>query len=174
EPCQLRSRGRPGRGRERRRSEHPDRLCEDQQYPASAPLRLPPSNASGLRRNHHRREEPDVPIRAAGLLHPGQERHGQMDEDPGYPAGHSPAGGGSRGPQAGRRVMRRVALTALAVALLSTARASAAPDFTALQAQPYESAKLAPLFTLPDLDGRAVSLEALRGKVVLLFFWATW
>jgi cytochrome oxidase Cu insertion factor (SCO1/SenC/PrrC family) len=70
--------------------------------------------------------------------------------------------------------MRRVALAALAVALLSTASASAAPDFTALQAQPYEPAKPAPLFTLPDLEGKSVGLEALRGRLVLVFFWATW
>jgi cytochrome oxidase Cu insertion factor (SCO1/SenC/PrrC family) len=71
-------------------------------------------------------------------------------------------------------VTRRVALAALAVALLSTASGDAAPDFTALPAQPYEPAKLAPLFTLPDLEGKPVSLEALRGKLVVLFFWATW
>jgi cytochrome oxidase Cu insertion factor (SCO1/SenC/PrrC family) len=32
----------------------------------------------------------------------------------------------------------------------------------------------APRFTLPDLGGRPVSLEAFRGRVVLLYFWATW
>lgn len=32
----------------------------------------------------------------------------------------------------------------------------------------------APLFTAPDLDGRAFSLAAYRGKVVLVNFWATW
>lgn len=32
----------------------------------------------------------------------------------------------------------------------------------------------APDFTLTDLDGREVSLSGLRGKVVLLEFWATW
>lgn len=32
----------------------------------------------------------------------------------------------------------------------------------------------APEFTLPALDGRAVSLSSLRGKAVLVHFWATW
>ena len=31
-----------------------------------------------------------------------------------------------------------------------------------------------PAFTAPDLDGRLVSTAALRGKVVLVNFWATW
>ena len=34
--------------------------------------------------------------------------------------------------------------------------------------------KLAPAFALPDPDGKVTRLEDLRGKVVLLFFWATW
>ena len=38
---------------------------------------------------------------------------------------------------------------------------------------PIEGAR-APDFTLPDLDGRQVSLSGLQGKVVLLNFWATW
>jgi len=32
----------------------------------------------------------------------------------------------------------------------------------------------APSFTLESLDGRSVSLESLRGKRVLVHFWATW
>ena len=32
----------------------------------------------------------------------------------------------------------------------------------------------APSFKLPDLDGREISLEGFKGKIVLLDFWATW
>ncbi|NLA75441.1 MAG: TlpA family protein disulfide reductase, partial [Deltaproteobacteria bacterium] len=32
----------------------------------------------------------------------------------------------------------------------------------------------APDFTLPDLDGRMVSLSSFKGKVVIVNIWATW
>jgi cytochrome oxidase Cu insertion factor (SCO1/SenC/PrrC family) len=66
-----------------------------------------------------------------------------------------------------------VALAAI-VAVTLAAGAAAAPNFASLQIQPYEPPKAAPAFSLPDLDGKPQALEALRGKVVLLFFWATW
>jgi cytochrome oxidase Cu insertion factor (SCO1/SenC/PrrC family) len=70
--------------------------------------------------------------------------------------------------------VRARALTGLVVALLLPLAAVAAPDFGPMNVQPYDSAKLAPAFTLPDLDGKPVRLADLKGKVVLLFYWATW
>jgi cytochrome oxidase Cu insertion factor (SCO1/SenC/PrrC family) len=58
--------------------------------------------------------------------------------------------------------------------LLFAAQAAAAPNWAALDAQLYEQPKPAPAFALPDPDGKVTRLEDLRGKVVLLFFWATW
>src|SRR5688572_30736037 len=38
----------------------------------------------------------------------------------------------------------------------------------------FRNPAAAPAFTARDLDGREVSMAALRGKVVLVNFWATW
>ena len=71
-------------------------------------------------------------------------------------------------------MIRRVTLVVATLALLIAGRAGAAPDFASLQVQSYQPPKPAPAFALPSLDGRTVRLEDFRGKVVLLFFWATW
>ncbi len=72
-------------------------------------------------------------------------------------------------------MIRRSTIVALALALLTVGGAGAAgPDFASLQVQPYQPPKPAPAFALPSIDGRTVRLEDFRGKVVLLFFWATW
>jgi len=39
---------------------------------------------------------------------------------------------------------------------------------------PVPSAKMAPDLRLPDLDGEVTALEAFRGQVVVVNFWATW
>ena len=65
-------------------------------------------------------------------------------------------------------------LGALLISGLALAASAASPDFSALDLQAYESPKPAPAFSLPDLTGNTRSLAELRGKVVLLFFWATW
>jgi cytochrome oxidase Cu insertion factor (SCO1/SenC/PrrC family) len=71
-------------------------------------------------------------------------------------------------------VIRRTTIIVTALTLLTVGGAGAAPDFAALQVQPYQPPKPAPAFSLPSIDGRTVRLEDFRGKVVLLFFWATW
>lgn len=71
-------------------------------------------------------------------------------------------------------MIRRTGFTAMALALLLVGGAGAAPDLASFQAQPYEPRKAAPAFSLPSIDGRTVRLEDSRGKVLLLFFWATW
>ena len=72
-------------------------------------------------------------------------------------------------------MIRRSTFVALALTLLTVGGAgAAAPDFASLQVQAYQPPKPAPAFALPSIDGRTVRLEDFRGKVVLLFFWATW
>ena len=70
--------------------------------------------------------------------------------------------------------MSRRAAAALLMTLALPLAAAAAPDFAAMDIQRYETPKPAPDFSLPDLEGRTVTLSELRGKVVLLFYWATW
>ncbi len=55
-------------------------------------------------------------------------------------------------------------IAAVAVVLLSQKR----------KFEPVHAGKEAIEFTLPDLEGRPVSLSDFRGKVVFLNFWATW
>jgi len=68
-------------------------------------------------------------------------------------------------------VRRAVALALLSLVLgcdRPAAPAAGAP------APPTEAQVVAPSFTLPDLAGGSVSLESLRGRPVVIDFWATW
>jgi len=69
--------------------------------------------------------------------------------------------------------MRRAVL-GVVLALVVATSAGAGPDYDAFVLNPYEPPKEAPAFSLPDLQGRTYTLADLRGKVVLIFFWATW
>jgi hypothetical protein len=62
---------------------------------------------------------------------------------------------------------------AAALLLAAAAAAAAPPDFAAVPVQRLDP-KPAPAFELPDLAGTVHRLADLRGKVVMLFFWATW
>jgi cytochrome oxidase Cu insertion factor (SCO1/SenC/PrrC family) len=71
-------------------------------------------------------------------------------------------------------VKRWPAAAFVALALLLPVVAAGAPDFAVLGLQRYDAPKPAPAFTLPDLNGQPVKLADHKGKVVLLFYWATW
>ena len=58
--------------------------------------------------------------------------------------------------------------------LLAVPTVWAEPDFASMGVAPYEPRKPAPELTLPDPQGKKVRLADLKGKVVLVFFWATW
>ena len=71
----------------------------------------------------------------------------------------------------------RPMLTVLLAALLATAcgpSGSQGEPPSGDDASAEETRELAPDFTLDDLSGMPVRLEELRGKVVVLDFWATW
>ena len=58
--------------------------------------------------------------------------------------------------------------------LLAAPAVWATPDFAAMQVAPYDPPKPAPTLALPDLQGKTVHLADLKGKAVLVYFWATW
>lgn len=70
--------------------------------------------------------------------------------------------------------MSRWPAAVVLLAVLLSTTATAAPDFAAVDIQRYEPPKAAPEFALPNLEGRQVRLSEFKGKVVLLFYWATW
>jgi cytochrome oxidase Cu insertion factor (SCO1/SenC/PrrC family) len=65
-----------------------------------------------------------------------------------------------------------IRLLALLAVLFSPLLSSAADSFEALSAIPVQ-AKTAPAFSLPQVDGKTVSLSDFRGKAVLLGIFKT-
>jgi cytochrome c biogenesis protein CcmG/thiol:disulfide interchange protein DsbE len=67
-----------------------------------------------------------------------------------------------------------VLLLAMALSFVSAVHAQSTPKSLPDTLIPASQRKSAPGFTLLDAQGKSVSLEGYRGKVVLLDFWATW
>lgn len=65
------------------------------------------------------------------------------------------------------RLAQRGRLALLALLALLVACGSSAPSAPAL-------GQAAPDFTLPTLDGQTIQLSQLKGRVVIVNFWATW
>ncbi len=80
-----------------------------------------------------------------------------------------------RGP--GQRISAVAALALVALSLSLAPGAPAAVDLEDhlwdLQILPLDGEE-PPGFTLEDLQGNPVSLRDLRGRAVLVYFWATW
>ncbi|MBI5630285.1 MAG: TlpA family protein disulfide reductase [Elusimicrobia bacterium] len=64
-----------------------------------------------------------------------------------------------------RRLLTALALLALGAVLFVSLKETRRES---------ESLEIAPPLSLPDLNGKTISLESFKGKVVLLDFWATW
>ncbi len=69
------------------------------------------------------------------------------------------------------------AFVILGVSLAASSAAVAASDaarWDAVGARPATKTVPAATFSLHDVAGHAVSLDQFRGRVVMLYFWATW
>ena len=69
---------------------------------------------------------------------------------------------------------RRHALAALAALWVPVTHAASDSASLGFDLQPWPRGRAAPAFPATDMTGQAVSLQALRGKVVLVNFWASW
>ncbi|HMQ35671.1 MAG TPA: redoxin domain-containing protein [Chloroflexaceae bacterium] len=102
------------------------------------------------------------------------ERRRQYDASLGGPGRAVGARAAERRGLTSRERMYAAAGVVAALALIATIWVLTGRD-AATQAQPMgEVNRVAPAFEVPALDGGTVSLDAYKGQVVLLNFWATW
>lgn len=71
-------------------------------------------------------------------------------------------------------VLARVFSAPTAPAPAAPGAESAAPEAPGDSVPPIAAGEMAPNFTLTSLSGKEITLEKLRGKVVVLNLWATW
>ena len=71
-------------------------------------------------------------------------------------------------------MMRAVVVSVLAAVALASPALAGTPDFSGMQVRAFIPPKPTPAFTFPDLSGKPVKLDDIRGKVTMLVFWATW
>ncbi len=70
--------------------------------------------------------------------------------------------------------MNRLVIAALFAVLVLAPAMAGTPNFTGLQLQQFDAPKPTPPFAFPDLSGKIVKPDDLKGKVTMLVFWATW
>jgi peroxiredoxin len=70
------------------------------------------------------------------------------------------------------KIMKMLLL--LSIVVLGAAMASCSSTPAPAPEQPSQGDGMAPDFQLQNLDGQTVSLSSLRGRPVMLNFWATW
>lgn len=81
-------------------------------------------------------------------------------------------------------MIRSMILAAALLSLVAITRTESAPPdakqgidgaiWHAAGIVPFPAGGQAPPFRLSDLSGKTVDLRQLRGRVVMLYFWATW